>query len=67
VAPVSIEPRSRREPALFAFFVGVVTVASPLRALWAGPRAAWWTPFVVWAALIALVIWSSFRWRRDGG
>ncbi len=41
-----------KERALVLFVVAVVLIATPVRALW---LQTWWSPFVFWLALIALV------------
>lgn len=43
--------------ALHALAAGILLLgfATPLRVLWAGEDAPWWTPFVIWgAAVLAL-------------
>lgn len=37
---------------------------TPLRALWAQPAAPWWTPYALWALIIAAIAINA---RRGGG
>lgn len=43
------------------FLLALFLLASPLRELWAGPRSPWFTPYLLWAAIIALICWLNRR------
>lgn len=52
---------------LLTLCVAVAFVATPLRVLWAQDGAPWWSPYAVWAALVAAAGWLAWRWsKRDG-
>lgn len=65
-------PRPPREPEHAAdltwLFFGAATLllASGLRELWAEDGAAWWTPFAVWLAVLALAGVVTRTWIRNG-
>ncbi len=43
------------------FLLAVFLLVSPLRELWAGPGSPWFTPYLLWAAIIALIFWLTRR------
>ena len=44
---------------LLAFGVALLLLATPLRQLWAVEGRPWFTPFLVWLAIIALGAWAG--------
>ena len=56
----------RLDAAIAVVVVAVLVFASPLRALWSGPGAPWYLPFVLWLAVIGLA-WLVQRLRGSHG
>jgi len=62
-------PPLRRPRAIDGFMVlfglALLAVASPLRLSWAREGRPWYTPFVLWLAIIALAALAALRARRE--
>ena len=52
---------SERAAAGFIGAFGLLLFGTPLRGLWAQPEAPWWTPFALWALLIAAIAVNARR------
>jgi hypothetical protein len=50
---ISQQRAPSRDKTLVALCFGLALFVSPARALWTSPRAPWWAPYALWAALIA--------------
>jgi len=44
--------------------IGFLVFGTPLRALWSHAAAPWWTPFALWALLIAAIAINVRRGER---
>jgi hypothetical protein len=53
------EPERRVDRIVLLLLLGLLAFVSPLRAWWASGYAPWFTPYALWALIIALVAWSQ--------
>jgi len=60
-----LSPSDARDTAIISLTVGVLVLATPLRAIWSGQSAPWWAPFLVWLMLVGAGAWVALR--MEGG
>ncbi|MEM1350141.1 MAG: hypothetical protein AAGI01_16395 [Myxococcota bacterium] len=62
-----LTPSDAHDTAIISLTVGVLILATPLRAIWSGPGAPWWAPFLVWLLLIGAGAWVALRMEVGDG
>ena len=50
---------------MLLFLFGLLLFCSPLALWWAAVATAWYLPYVLWLALIALIAWAARRSPHD--
>lgn len=55
-----------KDRAAIVLIVASLLLLTPLRGLWSGPGSPWWSPFVLWVALVAGGAWLAVGGEGGG-
>ena len=55
----------RADSSVLLLLFALLLLGSPVLGLWASDTSPWYLPYVLWAALIALIAWASRGGEHD--